>query len=76
LIFLKKNKNYAEKENISFNAHKKFTLEFPSHTLTEYLSEVFFKLFKIEKIFELTKQEDWIKDFEVPVVLGIKVTKV
>lgn len=74
-IFLKKCKNYEKKEQISFKAHGRFILEFPSHTLSEYLTDRFFELFKIEKIFELTKNEDWIKDFEVPVVFGIKAIK-
>jgi ubiquinone/menaquinone biosynthesis C-methylase UbiE len=74
-IFLKKSKSYSKKENINFNAYQKFTLTFPSHTLADYLSDIFFGLFEIEKVWELTKQEEWIKDIEAPVVLGILAKK-
>lgn len=70
-IFLKKSKNYDTKEKILFNAHKKFILEFPSHTLSDYLSVDFNNIFQIKKIWELTKKEDWIENIKSPVVLGI-----
>ncbi len=74
-IFLKKSKNYSKKEQISFNAHQKFILKFPSHTLSEYLSESFLQLFEINKIWELTKQKEWTMGINAPIILGIKSKK-
>ena len=70
-IFIKDSKSYDNKENVRFKAHNKFILEFPAHTLSDYLTEQFLALFEISKVWEFTKQEEWIKEIEAPVVLGI-----
>lgn len=73
--FLKESKDYSKREEISFNASQKFTLKFPSHTLSEYLTEKFLNLFEIPQLWEFTKQEEWIKEITSPVILGIKAIK-
>lgn len=73
--FIKKNKDYSKKDKVIFKAHNKFLLEFPSHTISEYMNEKFFKLFDIEKIFEFSKEEEKVKEIVAPVVFGIKAKK-
>lgn len=74
-LFLRKSKNYNKDEVIEFYAHKKFILNFPSHRLSHYFSSEFLKLFELDELYEHAKKEDFIKDFEAPVVLAFKAHK-
>ncbi len=74
-IFLKKNRDYSTKEIINLKAYNKVALKFPSHTLANYLSPRFLKLFSLQKVWEFSKQEEWIQPCVSPVILGILATK-
>jgi len=74
-VFLKESKNYETEETIKFKAHDEFVLEYHSHQLKDYFSPVFLSLFDIKNICEFTKEENWIENFMVPVVLCVSATK-
>lgn len=73
--YLKNSRDYSNNEQIEYIAHDNVLLNFPSHTIADYLSIEFLKYFNLKFVWEYTKKEELVNDIIAPVVLGVVAVK-